>query len=83
MLNLPRHWGDGMSDYLFSPGSLVSARGREWVVLTGSTTESIRVRPVTGSEDDQTVISLPLEPEPVREARFPAPDGIGVFLRVC
>jgi len=64
-----------MSDLLFSPGSLVSARGREWVVLTGSTSESIRVRPVTGSEADQTVIHLPLEPEPLREARFPGPDA--------
>lgn len=63
-----------MSELLFSPGSLVSARGREWVVLTGSTAESLRVRPVTGSEEDQTVIHLPLEAEPVREARFPVPD---------
>jgi len=62
-----------MSDLLFSPGSLVSARGREWVVLTGSTAESLRVRPITGSDEDQTVICLPLEPEPVHEARFPLP----------
>lgn len=64
-----------VSELLYSPGSLVSARGREWVVLTGSTPETIRVRPVTGSEDDQTVIHLPLEAEPVREARFPLPDA--------
>lgn len=62
-----------MSELVFSPGSLVSARGREWIVLTGSTEETLRVRPVTGSEDDQTLIHIPLEPEPVREARFPAP----------
>jgi superfamily II DNA or RNA helicase len=64
-----------MSDLLYSPGSLVSARGREWVVLTGSTIDSLRVRPVTGSDNDQTVIHLPIEPEPVREARFPVPDA--------
>ena len=40
-----------MNDLLFSPGSLVSARGREWVVLTGSTAESLRLRPVTGSDE--------------------------------
>ncbi len=57
----------------FSPGSLVSARGREWIVLTGSDAETLRVRPISGSEDDQTVIHLPLELEPVREARFPPP----------
>lgn len=64
-----------MSNLIYSPGNLISARGREWVVLTGSTAESLRVRPVTGSDDDQTVIHLPIEPEPVREARFPVPDA--------
>ncbi|MFM8488134.1 MAG: hypothetical protein ACKOCH_17520, partial [Bacteroidota bacterium] len=34
----------------------------------------MRVRPVSGSEEDQTLIYLPLELEPVREARFPVPD---------
>lgn len=62
-----------MSELLYTPGSLVSARGREWIVLTGSTEETLRVRPITGSEDDQTLIHIPLEPERVREARFPAP----------
>jgi superfamily II DNA or RNA helicase len=58
---------------MFSPGSLVSARGREWMVLSGSSGDTLRVRPISGSEEDQTLLYLPLEPEPVREARFPAP----------
>ena len=62
-----------MSDLVYAPGSLVSARGREWVVLTGSSLETLRVRPVTGSDEDRTLIHLPLEVEPVREARFPLP----------
>ena len=62
-----------MSDLVYAPGSLVSARGREWVVLTGSSAETLRVRPVTGSDEDRTLIHLPLEIEPVREARFPVP----------
>ena len=62
-----------MSDLVYAPGSLVSARGREWVVLTGSSAETLRVRPVTGSDADRTLIHLPLEIEPVREARFPLP----------
>ena len=62
-----------MTTVTYSPGTLVSARGREWVVLTGSSTEVLRVRPVSGSEDDQTLIHVGLEAEPVREARFPAP----------
>ena len=62
-----------MSDLVYAPGSLVSARGREWVVLTGSSVETLRVRPVTGTDEDRTLIHLPLEVEPVREARFPLP----------
>ena len=62
-----------MSDLVYTPGSLVSARGREWVVLTGSSAATLRVRPVTGSDEDRTLIHLPLEVEPVREARFPLP----------
>ena len=58
---------------LYSPGSLVSARGREWIVLTGSDPETLRVRPVSGSEEDGTLIHLALEAEPVRAARFPRP----------
>ncbi len=62
-----------MSGLAYAPGSLVSARGREWVVLGGSSAETLRVRPVTGSDEDRTLIHLPLEVEPVREARFPWP----------
>ena len=62
-----------MSGLAYAPGSLVSARGREWVVLTGSSAETLCVRPVTGSDEDRTLIHLPLEIEPVREARFPLP----------
>ena len=57
-----------------TPGSLVRARGREWIVLTGSTGEVLRVRPISGSEEDHTLIHLGLETEPVTEATFPAPD---------
>ena len=64
-----------MSALAYAPGSLVSARGREWVVLGGSSAETLRVRPVTGSDEDQTLIHLPLEIEPVREARFPLPSA--------
>lgn len=58
----------------WSPGSLVRARGREWIVLSGSDAEILRVRPVSGSEEDQTFIHLALEAEPVADASFPKPD---------
>jgi superfamily II DNA or RNA helicase len=55
-------------------GSLVRARGREWIVLSGSDAEVLRVRPVSGSEEDQTLIHLGLESEPVADASFPWPN---------
>lgn len=58
----------------WSPGSLVRARGREWIVLSGSDAEVLRVRPVSGSEEDQTHIHLALEAVPVADASFPKPD---------
>jgi superfamily II DNA or RNA helicase len=57
----------------WSPGSLVRARGREWIVLAGSDAEVLRVRPVSGSEDDRTDIHLALEAVPVADASFPRP----------
>lgn len=59
----------------FRPGSLVAARGREWVVLPGTTTpDLLRLRPLGGAEEDATLLYLPLEPEPPRPATFPPPD---------
>ncbi len=58
---------------VWSPGSLVRARGREWIVLSGSDAEVLRVRPVSGSEEDQSLIHLALETEPVVDASFPKP----------
>ena len=58
----------------WSPGSLIRARGREWIVLTGSDAQVLRVRPVAGTEDDQTFIHVELEAEPVTDASFPPPE---------
>jgi superfamily II DNA or RNA helicase len=58
---------------VFAPGSLVHARGREWMVLGGSDQELLRVRPLTGSDADVTVLHRALEREEVREATFPLP----------
>lgn len=63
-----------MSAVTYAPGCLIRARGREWIVLTGSDLETLRIRPVSGSEEDQTYIHLALEAEPVEEATFPRPD---------
>jgi superfamily II DNA or RNA helicase len=56
----------------FAVGSLVKARGREWVVLPESDGELLMVRPLGGTEDEVTGIYLPLEP--VEPAHFDLPD---------
>ncbi len=56
----------------FAVGSLVSARGREWVVLPESTDDFMLVRPLTGSEAEATGILTALEE--VKAATFDLPD---------
>lgn len=57
----------------FQPGSLVSARGREWIVLPQSSDDTLHLRPLGATEDDATLIYLPIEPGPVGPASFPWP----------
>lgn len=57
----------------FYPGSLVSARGREWIVLPESDAATLRLRPLGGGEKDECLIYLPLERQPVGPATFPWP----------
>lgn len=57
----------------FYPGSLVSARGREWIVLPESTSDTLRLRPLGGGEKDESLIYLPLERQPIGPATFPWP----------
>src|SRR5262245_8683088 len=59
-----------MTARIYSPGSLVRARGREWIVLNGSDAETLRLRPVSGSEEGQTLLHLALETDPVTDASF-------------
>ena len=56
---------------LARPGTLVHARGREWVVLPESSEDLLMVRPV-GGLDEEVVGILPAV-EPVRSATFPLP----------
>lgn len=58
----------------FSPGDLVTARGREWVVLPSVDDAVLRLRPLSGGESDVQVISPKLERRPVGPARFAPPD---------
>lgn len=56
----------------FAVGSLIEARGREWVVLPDSTDELLLVRPLAGTEAEATGILTSLEE--VKPATFDLPD---------
>lgn len=56
----------------YAVGSLVRARGRDWVVLPESEPEVLVVRPLGGREDD--VAGILTAVEPVESATFPSPD---------
>ena len=56
----------------YTVGSLVKARGREWVVLPDSTDDLLVLRPLGGSDDEISGIYIPLEP--VTPATFDLPD---------
>ncbi|SCK47815.1 SNF2 family N-terminal domain-containing protein [Streptomyces sp. WMMB 714] len=61
----------------YSAGSLVTARGREWVVLPQSEQDLLVLRPLGGSDDDIAAVFPALEP--VDDATFapPEPSDLG------
>ena len=62
-----------MSQMEYQPGSIVTARRREWLVLPGSQGEILRLRPVGGGDDSETIVHTQLEKDPVAPASFPPP----------
>jgi superfamily II DNA or RNA helicase len=61
----------------FAVGSLVHARGRDWVVLPDTTDEIVRAKPLGGTDIETT--SILIGPEKVENAQFntPAPEQTG------
>jgi superfamily II DNA or RNA helicase len=55
----------------FRPGTLVAARGREWLILPGSPAGTLLARPL-GGRDDETTVLLPEYDHPTA-ATFDAP----------
>lgn len=55
----------------YAPGTLVSARGREWVVLPDSSDDFLVLRPLGGSDDDIAGVLPAIEQ--VTSASFPPP----------
>ncbi|MBH1826175.1 DEAD/DEAH box helicase [Stenotrophomonas maltophilia] len=58
----------------FLPGNLVRARGREWVVQSGSRRDWLRLRPLSGADDESIALIPELELHPVEPATFDWPD---------
>ena len=57
----------------FSPGDLVRARGREWVAMPAPQEHLLKLRPLSGTESDATLLDPWLELSPVEPARFDLP----------
>ncbi len=59
----------------FCPGSLVRARGRDWIVLPAREPSVLHLRPLTRGQADQIGIYLPLEGNHVTSTQFVPPDA--------
>jgi hypothetical protein len=66
-----------MSTYAI--GSLVRARGREWVVLPESGPDLLMLRPLGGIEEEVTGVYLPIEPVEPASFALPDPSRVGDF----
>ena len=58
----------------FSPGSLVKARGRDWIVLPDPDPDVLRLRPLTSAHQAEEGLFLPLERHRIKPASFVDPD---------
>lgn len=56
----------------YKPGALVSARGREWVVLPNTDPDTLLLRPPGGT--DAEIVEVSEQVETVRAASYPPPD---------
>ncbi len=67
-----------MTTAVLQTGDLVSARGREWIVLGKPAEDVLRIRPLSGSEQDAIEIVPAFERDPVRAASFGHPSDAQV-----
>ncbi|MGW5315503.1 helicase-related protein [Nocardia thailandica] len=61
----------------FAAGSLVTARGRDWVVLPESVEDMLVLRPLGGSDDDVAAVFPAFEDVCSAEFAPPSPDDLG------
>lgn len=63
---------------IYTPGSVVLCRDRQWIVLPSDSSAVIRLRPLSGSEDEVCGIYDPLELDELFSASFPTPQPSSV-----
>ena len=63
----------------YASGSLVRARGREWVVMPDSRDDLLILKPLGGTDDETTGIYLPLEKVESATFKMPEPDDLGDY----
>ena len=63
----------------FRSGALVTARGREWVVLPESSDDLLMLRPVGGLDEEVTGVLPSIEPVESATFRLPGRDDLGDF----
>ena len=59
----------------YTPGSVVTCRDRQWVVLPSDNAEVIRLRPLNGNEDEVCGIYRSLDLDPLESTSFPLPQA--------
>ncbi|HXR75383.1 MAG TPA: helicase-related protein [Bryobacteraceae bacterium] len=64
---------------LSNPGTLIHARGRDWVVLPESTDDLLIARPVGGLDEEVTGILPAIEPVASTSFRLPTREDLGDF----
>lgn len=68
---------------LHQPGTLIHYRKRDWMVLPSDDTDILRIKPLGGTEEEETAVYLPIaiQNEKITSANFPEPDPkeIGAF----
>ena len=68
-----------MTPSLANPGTLISARGRDWIVLPESTDELLMARPVGGLDEEVTGIMPAVEPVQSTSFGLPTMEDLGDF----
>ncbi|MCB1100444.1 MAG: DEAD/DEAH box helicase [Verrucomicrobiae bacterium] len=64
----------------YSPGNIVSCRGREWVVMPDSQEDLLMLKPLGGTDDEIAGVYLPLEQVETASFDLPSPDKPGDYL---